>query len=95
MVPMTTTTTIDKAGRVIIPKRIRDELRLEAGDSLAMESDGERLTLWPLRAGAALRKERGVWVFHGRKPLSLEEANRLVRATREQRDEHNAGGRRR
>jgi AbrB family looped-hinge helix DNA binding protein len=33
---MNTTVTIDKAGRVVIPKEIRDELRLEPGDSLAL-----------------------------------------------------------
>ena len=29
---MHTTVTLDKAGQVVIPKTLRDELRLEAGD---------------------------------------------------------------
>jgi AbrB family looped-hinge helix DNA binding protein len=29
---MNTTVTLDKAGQVVIPKTLRDELRLEAGD---------------------------------------------------------------
>jgi AbrB family looped-hinge helix DNA binding protein len=82
---MTATVTIDKAGRVVIPKEIRDELRLEAGDTLAVESEGERVTLRPVRVVAPLHKERGVWVFHGGKPLSLDEANQLLRDTRETR----------
>jgi len=83
MVSMNATVTIDKVGRVVIPKEIRDDLRLEAGDSLALESEGECVTLRPLSGGERLRKEYGIWVFHGGKPLSLEEANRLVRETRE------------
>ncbi len=87
------TVTIDKAGRVVIPKEIRDELRLGAGDTLTLECEGERLTLQPVHAGTPLQKERGIWVFHGGKPLSLDEANQLVRDVRAQRDRQNAGER--
>jgi AbrB family looped-hinge helix DNA binding protein len=59
---MTATVTIDKAGRVVIPKETRDELRLEAGDTLALESEGERVILRPVHGGTPLQKERGVWV---------------------------------
>jgi AbrB family looped-hinge helix DNA binding protein len=90
---MNTTVTIDKAGRVVIPKGIRDELRLEAGDTLALESAGERVILRPLHNGTALQKERGVWVFRGGKPLSLDQANQIVRETRESRDRRNSGER--
>ena len=90
---MNTTVTIDKAGRVVIPKEVRDELRLEAGDTLALESEGERVILRPLHGGTPLQKERGVWVFHGGKRLSLDEANQLVRDAREQRDRQNSGER--
>ena len=89
-----TTVTVDKAGRIVIPKQMREELRLESGDSLALESEGERVTLRPLRASTPLQMERGVWVFRGSKPLSLAEANRLIRATREQRDDRIPGERR-
>jgi AbrB family looped-hinge helix DNA binding protein len=88
---MNTTVTIDKAGRVVIPKEIRDELRLGPGDSLALESEGERLTLRPVHTNPPLQKERGVWVFHGGQPLSLDDANQIVRDTREQRDRQNRG----
>jgi AbrB family looped-hinge helix DNA binding protein len=90
---MKLTITIDKAGRVVIPKRIRDELRLEAGDSFTIECQDDCLTLRPIRPGAPMRKEHGIWVFDGGKPLSLEEANRIVRDVREQRDLQNAGER--
>ena len=57
---MNTTVTVDRAGRVVLPKTLRDELRLEAGDSLQLESEGERVTLRPIRSKSPLRKERGV-----------------------------------
>jgi AbrB family looped-hinge helix DNA binding protein len=88
---MNTRVTIDKAGRVVIPKEIRDELRLEAGDTLTLESEGERVTLRPAHVTTPLQKERGVWVFHGGTPLLLDEANQLVRDAREQRDRQNTG----
>ena len=56
---MAATVTVDKAGRVVVPKEIRDELRLEAGDTLALESEGERVTLRPVRPRRAVAK--GAW----------------------------------
>jgi AbrB family looped-hinge helix DNA binding protein len=66
---MTTRTVIDKAGRVVIPKPLREQLHLEPGDSLEMESAGEQITLRPLRGTSPLSKEHGVWVFRTGHPL--------------------------
>ncbi len=82
---MTTTVTIDKAGRVVIPKTLRDELRLAPGDTLALESDGERVVLRPVRGGSALRKERGVWVFHSGRKLAAAETDRALENLRKER----------
>jgi len=62
---MTTKLTLDKAGRVMIPKPLRVELHLGPGDTLQLESEGEEITLRPMRPKALLKKERGVWVYHG------------------------------
>ncbi len=62
---MTTRITLDKAGRVVIPKPLREELHLAAGDPLQLESEGERITLRPIRPQAMLKKEYGVWVYQG------------------------------
>jgi AbrB family looped-hinge helix DNA binding protein len=62
---MTTKLTLDKAGRVLIPKPLRQELHLGPGDTLQLESEGEQITLRPMRAKALLKKERGVWVYQG------------------------------
>jgi AbrB family looped-hinge helix DNA binding protein len=68
MPSMTTKTTIDKAGRIIVPKRLREKMRLEPGDDLLIEADGERLTLKPVRQEALLKKEYGIWVYQGEVP---------------------------
>ena len=57
--------TLDKAGRVVLPKRLRQQLHLAPGDTLELESEGERVTLRPVRPQALLRKEHGVWVYQG------------------------------
>ena len=63
--PMPTKTTIDKAGRVVIPKPLRERLRLSAGDTLLLDTEGERITLQPDRPRASLKKEYGIWVYQG------------------------------
>src|SRR5882724_591642 len=60
---MTTKVTLDKSGRVVLPKALRDELGLAAGDTLELESRGEQITLRPVRGGVSLRKERAIWVY--------------------------------
>jgi AbrB family looped-hinge helix DNA binding protein len=56
---------LDKAGRVVLPKALRDEMHLAPGDDLLVESDGERIVLRPVCPQAALKKEHGVWVYQG------------------------------
>lgn len=91
MPSMNTTVTIDGAGRVVIPKSVRDALHLAPGDTLALESNGETVTLRSLRPGSPLRKERGIWVFHGGRGLSTEEANRALESLRSDRDRRARG----
>lgn len=82
---------IDKAGRIVIPKPIRQELHLEPGDSLELDCAGEQITLRPLRGTSPLRKEHGVWVFHNGQPLSASATDEVVRRIREERDSANLG----
>jgi AbrB family looped-hinge helix DNA binding protein len=62
---MTTKLTLDKAGRVVLPKPLRDRLQLAPGDALHVESEGECITLRPVRQNVMLKKELGVWVYQG------------------------------
>jgi AbrB family looped-hinge helix DNA binding protein len=81
--------TLDKAGRVVIPKSVRDELHLEAGDTLEHLLQGESLTLRPLLATTRLRKKQGILVFGGTEPMTAEETDAVFRSVREQRDRNN------
>jgi AbrB family looped-hinge helix DNA binding protein len=88
---MNTRLIIDKAGRVVIPKPLREELHLEAGDSLEMESTGEQITLRPVRGSGPLTKEHGVWVFHAGQPLPASATDEMLHLIREERDLANLG----
>ena len=83
---MNTTVTLDKAGRVVIPKTLRDDLQLAPGDTLALESDGDSVVLRPVRSASALRKEHGIWVFRSGQKLSGVETNRAIESLRRGRD---------
>ena len=52
--------TLDKAGRLVLPKPVRDRLKLDPGDALQLEADDDRIVLRPVRPKAMLRKELGV-----------------------------------
>jgi len=83
--------TIDKAGRVVIPKLTRKALHLEPGDALEMDSVGEQITLRPVRGTGPLSKEQGVWVFRTGYPLTNASTNDVLQQLREERDDANLG----
>ena len=88
---MTANLTIDKAGRIVLPKPVRDKLQLIAGDQLQLESDEDRIILRPSRGAAQLRKKRGIWVYHSGEPLTAATVNETLERVRRERDEHNLG----
>lgn len=91
LVSMPAKLTLDKLGRIVLPKPVRDKLQLAAGDQLELESVDDRITLRPLRGTAQLRKKRGVWVFHCGEPLSAATVQETVEQVRRERDEQNLG----
>jgi AbrB family looped-hinge helix DNA binding protein len=58
-------TTVDKLGRVVIPKPVRRRLGLRPGTLLRIEETGEELRLRPVEPGARLIKEENVTVVTG------------------------------
>ena len=80
---MTSTIVIDSAGRVVLPKKLRDELRIGPGDSLELESDGDRVTLRPSSSETRLRQKDGSWVYRGGSPIPAELTGRVLRDIRQ------------
>jgi AbrB family looped-hinge helix DNA binding protein len=83
---MNTTVNMDKAGRIVLPKPVRDELQLGAGDSLEVEISEDQIVLRPARGKGRMRKEQGVWVFDSGQPLSVETVNKTIRRIRNERE---------
>jgi AbrB family looped-hinge helix DNA binding protein len=86
MVSMTTTLTLDKAGRVVLPKPVRDEMQLQPGDSLELESSEDHIVLRPRRGGAGLHKKQGIWVFSTGGPVSAKATDEALRQIRRERE---------
>jgi len=76
--------TLDKFGRIVIPKRVRDDLGLEPGSVLKVEERGEEILLTPLGEdpAAVLEWKGGVLVFTGE---ALEDLTDVVERDREER----------
>ena len=66
---------IDKAGRIILPKPMRDELRLEPGDALEIE-----------RSGAEKARRLG---YRAGEPLSAAIVDNTIRRVRDEREAGN------
>lgn len=84
---MNTILTIDKAGRVVLPKPVRDQLQLSAGDSLVLDSADDRIMLRPVRGTAAMREKDGIWVFRTGQPITNDSVNDTIRRVREEREQ--------
>jgi AbrB family looped-hinge helix DNA binding protein len=81
---MATTVAVDKAGRLVLPKSVRESLGIAPGDQLEITADEARIILSPVRVGAGLRKEFGVWVYRSGQPAT-KPAPDLVERAREER----------
>lgn len=66
--------TIDKAGRVVIPKPLRDRFNLHPGAAMEIEAEAEgfRLTVEP--AGTSLIRKKGVLIHHAPERVELDVA---------------------
>lgn len=75
-------TTLDKFGRVVIPKEIRDDLGLKPGEVLRVEKFDDEVVLKPLREETPIKVKEGVLVYSGTATGNIIDA---VRAHREER----------
>lgn len=77
--------TLDKGGRIVLPKPVLDQLRLSPGDTLELNASDKTIVLRPLRAGT-MRKKRGVWVYGTGKPLSAATVDQTLERVHRRRD---------
>jgi AbrB family looped-hinge helix DNA binding protein len=78
---------IDKAGRIVIPKKMRDALHLTPGTRLRVERTGESLTLEPDFPEPRLEMRDGFPVIVGGPPITVEDVNEVVRRGYEERNQ--------
>jgi AbrB family looped-hinge helix DNA binding protein len=59
---------IDKAGRIVLPKPVRDRLHLRQGSDLEIEERPEGVLLRPVNQRPSMVKRNGNWVHLGKLP---------------------------
>jgi AbrB family looped-hinge helix DNA binding protein len=79
---MTEKVTIDKFGRILIPKKLRERFRLEPNQSLDVQVSDEGMTLRPNSNGEIVL-QNGMYVWTGSTPTeSWEEITESLREER-------------
>ena len=73
---------IDGAGRIVLPKPIRDQFNLLPGSRLEIATAADRLELKPMDSSPALACEQGLWVHQGAAQASLTDAVQQLRDER-------------
>jgi AbrB family looped-hinge helix DNA binding protein len=80
--------TIDTAGRVVIPKRLRDRLGLRGGEELEISEAGGVIELEPApREAKLVRSASGRLVFDDGPAFSAEEIRDVLEAGRRERED--------
>lgn len=75
-------TTLDRFGRFVMPKNIRDRLGLKPGAELEIDEQGSEVILKPVERETPLKMEKGVLVFAGTATGDIAEAVRTHRHDR-------------
>ena len=81
---------IDKAGRIVLPKPVRERFQLRAGTSLELEERPEGLVLRPIGQRPSMVQKNGVWVHLGKAPQGFD-WGRIVDDARDERIKDVAG----
>jgi AbrB family looped-hinge helix DNA binding protein len=75
-------TTLDKFGRIVIPKKIREDFNLRPGSPIRIEEGKGEILLKPIEGEPTLVEKDGVLVFTG---IPLEDIENHIDTTRQQR----------
>jgi AbrB family looped-hinge helix DNA binding protein len=76
---------IDSAGRLILPKRVRDRLRLTTGSVVELEEHPGEVVLRPKEQAPAFVQRNGRWVYVGQVHDGFD-WDAMVEKDREERD---------
>jgi AbrB family looped-hinge helix DNA binding protein len=88
------TVPIDQAGRIVLPKDVRDELAIKPGDKLMVSIHGISITLTPNKEISGLVRRGKALVFStvGDESLSRETVDGMLAETRDERDSRSLAG---
>ncbi len=79
---------IDKAGRIVLPKPLRQKLGLLSGDKLELSVEGNTIKLVPAGGGGGFVRKGSVLVFRGLEgSIGAAEIEELIHQGRETRME--------
>jgi len=81
---------IDKAGRIVLPKAVRERFRLRDGSELEIEEGSDGLTLKPVEQRTSMIQEKGIWVHLGKVPRGFD-WGKVVESIREERMKDTSG----
>ncbi len=81
--------TLDRFGRIVIPKKIREDFHLQVGSPIRIEEGEGEIILKPVEGEPNLIKKDGVLVFSGKVVGNVETA---IEEHREERNKMLRGG---
>ena len=88
---MSDTITMDNAGRIVLPKPMRERFQLKGGMKLRIDPVGDHIELTPVDTGEKprLKKKKGLLIVTG--SGTSRDATKLLRAEREDREQDVTG----
>jgi AbrB family looped-hinge helix DNA binding protein len=76
---------VDQAGRIVLPKKVRDRFSLRKDSKLELEENLEGVFLRPIEHESGLTKDEHGWLVHIGRPVGKINWERLVHEDREDR----------
>jgi AbrB family looped-hinge helix DNA binding protein len=71
--------TIDRAGRVVIPKQIRERYHMQPGTEIEIETEADGISLKARDEKPSLLRKKGILVHHGSDTVTLDSAQFINR----------------
>ena len=82
-------TTLDRFGRVVIPKRLREDLGLHPGSVLQIKQDDQKIFIEPMHEEPRMVVKKGVLVYQG---VATGDIERAIKDHRQERLNKAASG---